>query len=61
MRLLSFALAVIAAAVFVLGIIVNLSGGRFIMDLAPITLWRFAIACLGFAIYLHLYTRDVRR
>ena len=61
MRLASFVLAVIAAAVFVLGIIVNLSGGRFIMNLAPITLWRFSIACLGFAIYLHLYARAERR
>ncbi len=61
MRLASFALAVVAAAVFALGIIVNLSGGRFIMNLAPVTLWRFSITCLGFAIYLHLYARDGRR
>jgi hypothetical protein len=60
-RLASFVLAVTAAAVFVLGIIVRLSGGRLIMDLAPVTLWRFSIACLGFAIYLHLYARDGRR
>lgn len=61
MRLASFVLAVTAAAVFVLGIIVRLSGGRFVMDLGPVTLWRFSIACLGFAIYLHLYARDGRR
>lgn len=58
MRLLSFVLAAVAAAVFVLGIAVNFLGGRFVAGLAPITLWRFSIACLGFAIYLHLFARD---
>lgn len=60
MRLLSFILAALAAAVFVLGIAVNFLGGRFVGGLAPITLWRFSIACLGFAIYLHLFARDKR-
>jgi hypothetical protein len=58
MRVLSFALAAVAAAVFVLGIAVHLLGGRFLGGFAPITLWRFSIACLGFAIYLHLFARD---
>jgi hypothetical protein len=60
-RLASFALAAAAVAAFVLGIIVKLSGGRLIMDVAPVTLWRFSIACLGFAIYLSLCVRDGRR
>ncbi|MBD3349298.1 MAG: hypothetical protein GF400_08915 [Candidatus Eisenbacteria bacterium] len=58
MRLLSFVLAVIAAAVFLLGIAVNFAGGRFVAGLAPITLWRFSVACIGFAIYLHLFAKD---
>jgi hypothetical protein len=61
MRVLSFALAAVAAAVFVLGIAVHFLGGRFIAGVAPITLWRFSIACLGFAIYLHLFVRDKDR
>ena len=60
MRLLSFVLAAIAAAVFVLGIVVNFLGGHFIAGVAPITLWRFSVACLGFAIYLHLFAKDRR-
>jgi hypothetical protein len=58
MRLASFVLAVAAATVFILGIAVSLSGGRFIMNIAPVTLWRFSIACLGFAIYLQLHARE---
>jgi hypothetical protein len=57
-RVVSFILAALAAAVFVLGIVVNLVGGRFVAGLAPITLWRFSVACIGFAIYLHLFARD---
>jgi len=57
MRLLSLLLAAVAAAVFVLGVVVNFTGGRFAMGIAPVTLWRFSIACLGFAIYLSLYPR----
>jgi len=58
MRVLSFVLAAVAAAAFVLGIAVNLLGGRYVAGLAPVTLWRFSVACLGFAIYLHLFARD---
>lgn len=58
MKLLSFLLAAVAAAVFVLGIIVNFAGGSFVSGIAPITLWRFSIACLGFAIYLHIFAHD---
>ena len=58
MRVLSFTLAIVAAAVFILGIAVNLLGDRFVAGLAPITLWRFSVACIGFAIYLHLFARD---
>jgi hypothetical protein len=61
LRLVSLALAAVAAAAFVLGIAVRLSGGHLILNLAPLTLWRFSIACLGFAIYLHLYAREGRR
>jgi hypothetical protein len=28
------------------------------MGMAPVTLWRFSVACIGFAIYLHLYAKD---
>jgi hypothetical protein len=42
LRLLSFALAVV----------------EFLMNMAPVTLWRFSVACIGFAIYLHLYAKD---
>ena len=58
MKLLSFVMAVIAAVVFTVGIIVRLSGGHIIMNTAPVTLWRFAVACIGFAIYLRLYATD---
>jgi hypothetical protein len=61
MRLASFVLAAAAAAAFVLGIVTSLSGGRLVMDLAPVTLWRFSVACIGFAIYLQLYARGARR
>jgi hypothetical protein len=30
------------------------------MGMAPVTLWRFSVACIGFAIYLHLFARDER-
>jgi len=58
MKFLSFLLAAVAAGVFVLGIVVNFAGGRFVMGVTPVTLWRFSVACLGFAIYLHLYAKD---
>jgi hypothetical protein len=58
MRLLSFVLAALAAVVFVLGIVANFVGGGFVAGLAPITLWRFSVACVGFAIYLHMFARD---
>lgn len=60
MRFASFVLAAIAAIGFILGIAVNFAGGRFAYDLAPVTLWRFSMACLGFAIYLSLYARGRR-
>ncbi len=58
MKFLSFVLAVLAAVVFLLGAIVNFTGGRFLMNLPPVTLWRFSVACVGFAIYLHLFAKD---
>ena len=58
LRLLSFVLAVVAAVVLLLGIAVRISSREFIMDMAPVTLWRFSVACIGFAIYLHLYAKD---
>jgi hypothetical protein len=59
-RFISVVLAALAAIVFLLGVIVNFAGGRFAHGLAPITLWRFAMACLGFAIYFTLYARSRR-
>jgi hypothetical protein len=61
LRLVSLALAAVAAAALVLGIAVRLSGGHLILNLAPLTLWRFSVACLGFAIYFRLYARGGRR
>jgi hypothetical protein len=60
LRLISFALAVVAAVVLILGIAVRLTGKEFVLGMAPVTLWRFSVACIGFAIYLHLYARDER-
>lgn len=60
LRLLSFTLAVIAAVVLLVGIAVRMSSREFIMGMAPVTLWRFSVACIGFAIYLHLFARDER-
>ncbi len=60
LRLMSFALAVVAAVVLLLGIAVRISSRDFVMGMAPVTLWRFSVACIGFAIYLHLYAKDER-
>jgi hypothetical protein len=60
LRLMSFVLAVVAAVVLLLGIAVRISSREFVMDMAPVTLWRFSVACIGFAIYLHLYAKDER-
>ncbi len=61
LRLMSFVLAVVAAVVLLLGIAVRVSSREFVMGMAPVTLWRFSVACIGFAIYLHLYTKDERK
>ncbi len=58
MKFLAFVLAVLAAVVFLIGTAARLTGGRFLWDTAPVTLWRFSIACLAFAIYLHLFAKD---
>ena len=58
LRLVSFVLAVLAAVAFILGIAVRIIGGEFLFGMAPVTLWRFSVGCIGFAIYLHLYARD---
>jgi hypothetical protein len=60
LRLVSFALAALAAVVLILGVAVRLSSREFVMGMAPVTLWRFSVACIGFAIYMHLYARDER-
>ena len=60
LRLLSFVLAVVAAAVLLLGVAMRMSSREIIMGMAPVTLWRFSVACVGFAIYLHLYAKDER-
>jgi hypothetical protein len=57
-RFLSFLLAAVAAAALILGIAVKLMGGQFVMGIAPVTLWRFTVALLGFAIYLNMYARQ---
>jgi hypothetical protein len=60
LRLLSFILAVVAALALLLGVAARLSSGQFPLNIAPVTLWRFSVACIAFAIYLHLYARDDR-
>ena len=59
-RLLSFILAVAAAVVLLVGIAVRMSTREYLWGMAPVTLWRFSVACIGFAIYLHLYAKDER-
>jgi hypothetical protein len=59
-RVLSFTLAVISGAVLLLGMAVRLSARDTLFGMAPVTLWRFSVACIGFAIYLHLFARDER-
>lgn len=61
LRLMSFVLAVVAAVALLLGIAVRVSSREFVMGMAPVTLWRFSVACIGFAIYLHLYAKDERK
>jgi hypothetical protein len=58
LRILSFALAVTAAVVLLLGIAVRLSARDVLFGMAPVTLWRFSVACIGFAIYMHLLARE---
>ena len=58
MKFLSFVLAVLAAVVFLIGGALKLTTNGLLWSIAPVTFWRFSIACLGFAIYLHLYARD---
>jgi hypothetical protein len=60
LKLLSFALAALAAVALLLGMAVRVTGREFLAGMAPVTLWRFSVACIGFAIYLHLYARDER-
>ncbi|MBN2566356.1 MAG: hypothetical protein JXB46_11670 [Candidatus Eisenbacteria bacterium] len=59
-RNISFALAVTAAVVLAIGIAVKLSMRGTLFGMAPVTLWRFSVACIGFAIYMHLLARDDR-
>jgi hypothetical protein len=59
-RIISFALAAAAAVVLLLGIAVRISARDALFGMAPVTLWRFSVACIGFAIYLHLFARDER-
>jgi hypothetical protein len=59
-RVLSFALAALSGVVLLLGIAVRLSARDMLFGMAPVTLWRFSVACIGFAIYLHLFARDER-
>ena len=60
LRLVSFALAALAGVALLLGIAVRLANRDFVLGMAPVTLWRFSVACIGFAIYIHLYARDSR-
>lgn len=58
MRFLSFVLAAAAAVALALAVVVKLAGGRFVLGIAPMTLWRASIALLLFALYTLLYARS---
>jgi hypothetical protein len=60
LRVMSFALAALSGVVLLLGMAVRLSAKDTLFGMAPVTLWRFSVACIGFAIYLHLFARDER-
>jgi hypothetical protein len=55
MKTLVTLLILIAAASFVVGIIIKLAGIAVLFgNVEPVVLWRFTIGCLGFAIALTL-------
>jgi hypothetical protein len=59
-RFLSFALAAAAAVALALAVVVKLAGGEYALGIVPVTLWRLALALLGFAIYALLYSQSRR-
>ncbi|MEW6456597.1 MAG: hypothetical protein AB1410_07805 [Acidobacteriota bacterium] len=54
MKLVSIILLVAAALAFILGIVMRFAGIETFLGQPPLTIWRFVIACIGFAIALIL-------
>lgn len=55
MRMLVNLLVVVAAAAFVVGIVLKLSGRPVLFgEVQPIVLWRFTVGCLAFAMSMTL-------
>jgi len=59
-RFASFVLAAAAAVALALSVVVKLAGGRFVLGIAPTTLWRLSLSLLAFAIYAVLYSQSRR-
>lgn len=53
MRFISWILIILAGLAFVIGLIVKILKTQF-LGFPPLTIWRFTMACLGFAIALIL-------
>jgi hypothetical protein len=55
MRMLVNLLVVVAAAAFVVGIVLKLSGRPVLFgEVQPVVLWRFTVGCLAFAMSMTL-------
>jgi len=63
MKTLVTLLVVIAAAAFVVGVVVKLAGMQALFgNVQPVAIWRFTMGCLAFAIALTLMQiRDLAR
>jgi|GEM_PF-1925012 len=53
MRFISWILIILAGLAFIIGLIIKALNTQF-LGFPPLTIWRFTIACLGFAIALTL-------
>jgi hypothetical protein len=53
MRIVSWILIILAGLAFIVGLIIKALDKQF-LGFPPLTIWRFVIACLGFAIAITL-------
>ncbi len=60
MRLISWILIILAGLAFVIGLIIKAANTQF-LGFPPLTIWRFTMACLGFAIALTLMELSKRQ